>query len=164
MTTSCSNIFCAIICKVVNTNKTFTLYISNEVKEIQRELPAKRFLTATDPSIHKRTFLMAANGQLILVTHRLRPPLPSLSTFHTEDRKGLKPTLFLNDSGKHFFADIVYSQNFVFEEKKMRLIWLIWIFSLLPHPLHCGIFIYKAHPTFLVLRVLKSPVRFVLPS
>lgn len=44
--------------------------------------------------------------------------LPSLSTFHTEDRKGLKQTSFLNDSGKHFFADIVYSQNVVFEKKK----------------------------------------------
>ena len=45
--------------------------------------------------------------------------LPSLSTFPlSEDRKGLKQTSFLNDSGKHFFADIVYSQNFVFEEKK----------------------------------------------
>lgn len=50
---------------------------------------------------------------------RLRPPpLASLSTFHTEDRKGLKQISFLNDSGKHFFADIVYSQNFVFEKKK----------------------------------------------
>lgn len=58
--------------------------------------------------------------------------LRSLSTVHTlEDRKGLKQT-FLNDSGKHFFADIVYSQNFVFEEKKKKiwLIWLVWIFSL----------------------------------
>lgn len=44
----------------------------------------------------------------------------SLSAFHTEDRKGLKQTSFLNDSGKHFFADIVYSQNFVFEEKKVK--------------------------------------------
>lgn len=37
---------------------------------------------------------------------------------HTEDRKGLKQTSFLNDSGKTLFADIVYPQNFVFEEKK----------------------------------------------
>lgn len=51
------------------------------------------------------------------VYRRSLPPFFEHSS-HSEDRKGLKQTSFLNDSGKHFFADIVYSQDFVFEEKK----------------------------------------------
>lgn len=71
---------------------------------------------------HKWAFLMTARGQPISPLRQQHidcepPPLASLSTFHTKDRKGLKQTSFLNDSGKHFLQ-IVYSQNFVFEEKK----------------------------------------------
>lgn len=50
------------------------------------------------------------------------PPFPSssLCTFHTlKDRKGLKQT-FLKDSGKTLFADIVYSQNFVWRKKRKK--------------------------------------------
>lgn len=79
-------------------------------------------------------------------TVRLMPDLASWSTFQSRDRKGVKQTQLSNDSGKHFLQ-IVYSQNFVLEEKK-RLLWLVWIFSLLPHSLHCGIFIYEVHPRF----------------
>lgn len=74
------------------------------------------------------------------------PDLASWSTFQSRDRKGVKQTQLSNDSGKHFLQ-IVYSQNFVLEEKK-RLLGLVWIFSLLPHSLHCGIFIYEVHPRF----------------
>ena len=64
------------------------------------------------------TFLTTAKGHNPGLIFAAAAALLS-STFHTDDRKGLKQTSFLNDSGKHFFADIVYSQNFfVFEEKK----------------------------------------------
>lgn len=64
-----------------------------------------------------------------------------------QERDRAKPN-FLMTQEKHFLQ-IVYSQNFVFEEKKKKdYSCLVWIFSLLPHPLHCGIFIYEVHPCF----------------
>lgn len=49
------------------------------------------------------------------------PNLASWSTFQSRDRKGIEQTQLSNDSGKHFLQ-IVYSQNFVFEEKKDYLL------------------------------------------
>lgn len=87
--------------------------------------------TASDSSADKRTFLMTAQrtGRAHLCgsgLHRSQLPPTSLRVLWahfspTEDRKGLKQTSFLNDSGKHFFADIVYSPEFcLWEEKKKR--------------------------------------------
>lgn len=42
-----------------------------------------------------------------------------LEHIQSRDRKGIEQTQLSNDSGKHFLQ-IVYSQNFVFEEKKKK--------------------------------------------
>lgn len=73
---------------------------------------------------------------------------------HPTDREGLKQT-FLKHSGKHIFADIprILSEG---KKKVTKLFKSGQIFALFRHSLHCGIFINKAHPTFLVLKSFEE--------
>lgn len=74
------------------------------------------------------------------------PNLASWSTFQSRDRKGIEQTQLSNDSGKHFLQ-IVYSQNFVFEEKRTTLLSLdIFLSSLI---LSIVVFLYtRCIPVF----------------
>jgi len=76
-----------------------------------------------------------------------------------------------------FFADYCLFPKFCLDEKRKEkkeknkknvlLIWVVWILSLFPSSTPLWYFYIQDHPMFLVFKkkkVLKSPVRFVLPS
>lgn len=82
------------------------------------------------------------------------PDLASWSTFQSRDRKGVKQTQPSNDSGKHFLQ-IVYSQNFVLEEKKETTLVSLDIFSP-PSSSPLWYFYIRGASPFLVLKSFEE--------
>lgn len=82
------------------------------------------------------------------------PNLASWSTFQSRDRKGIEQTQLSNDSGKHFLQ-IVYSQNFVFEEKRRTTLLSLDIFSP-PSSSPLWYFYIRGASLFLVLKSFEE--------